>query len=371
MENLAFTGVVAGAILFTVLVVGFILTRLYHRASKELSFVRTGAGGQKVVKDGGALVLPVFHETIPINMQTLRLSVSRGGLDALITKDRLRVDVKAEFYVRVKPDTDSIATAAQTLGKRTLQPSLLAELVEGKFIDALRAVAAGMDMQDLHEKRAEFVQKVQSTVAEDLTKNGLELETVSLTGLDQTDAKHFNPNNAFDAEGLAKLTRVVQERAKERNEIEADNRVAIETKNLEANSRSLELKQAQEFATLEQEKQVETRRAAQEAELATQRAERTREADLSRITAEQATEQGRIAAEQETARNRISAEQQTLQNRIAAEQKTEQSQVIKVQAVQIAEVEAAKQLELASQDQRIAVAERSQAQSEAQAAAET
>ena len=37
---------------------------------------------------------------------------------------------------------------------------------------------------------------------ETIRKNGLELESVSLTSLDQTSKEFFNPNNAFDAEGL-------------------------------------------------------------------------------------------------------------------------------------------------------------------------
>jgi uncharacterized membrane protein YqiK len=53
--------------------------------------------------------------------------------------------------------------------------------MEGKFVDALRAVAAEMGMEELHEKRTDFVQKVQNAVKADLEKNGLELETVSLT----------------------------------------------------------------------------------------------------------------------------------------------------------------------------------------------
>lgn len=337
MDNLIFMGTIGGGILILLFVVGLILTRLYQRASKEQSFVRTGAGGQKVVKDGGALVLPVLHETIPINMQTLRLIVERKGKESLITKDRLRVDVKAEFYVRVAPDAESIASAAQTLGRRTLAPQQLSELIEGKFVDVLRAVAAGMEMQDLHEKRADFVRQVQTTVAEDLKKNGLELETVSLTGLDQTPKEFFNENNAFDAEGLKKLSEVTELRRKERNEIEQTTRVQIEEKNLESNKRSLEIAQEQAFATLEQEREVETRRAEQEAGLATQRAERTREADLARIAAEQATEQGRVA---------------------------------KDLAIQVAQTESARDTELAAQDQRIAVAKRSEEESKARALAD-
>ena len=75
-------------------------------------------------------------------------------------------------------------------------------MIEGKFVDALRSVAAEMTMEELHEKRGMFMQKVAPRVAEDLLKNGLELELVSLTNLDQTNMEFFNPSNAFDAEGL-------------------------------------------------------------------------------------------------------------------------------------------------------------------------
>jgi len=204
--NLTNVLIPAGAFLLLLFLLGLIFARLYHRASKEIGFVRTGLGGEKVVRDGGALVFPVLHETIPVNMNTLKLEVQRAREAALITRDRMRVDVQAEFYVRVKPDAEAISTAAQTLGRRTMEPEALKELVEGKFVDALRAVAAGMSMEELHENRVDFAQKVQVAVAEDLLKNGLELESVSLTGLDQTSSEYFNPQNAFDAQGLTKLT---------------------------------------------------------------------------------------------------------------------------------------------------------------------
>ncbi len=112
----------AGTVFFALLVIGLIVTRLYRRATKEIGFVRTGFGGEKVVINGGALVLPVFHETMQVNLNTVRLAVERKNNDALITSDRMRIDVKAEFYVRVRPDRDSMEIAAQTLGLRTMQP---------------------------------------------------------------------------------------------------------------------------------------------------------------------------------------------------------------------------------------------------------
>ena len=296
-------------IFFLFLVLVLMITRLYKRATKEVGFVRTGFGGEKVVINGGALILPVLHETMPVNMNTVRLAVERKNTDALITLDRLRIDVKAEFYVRVRPDAGAIAMAAQTLGMRTMNPEALKDLVEGKFVDALRSVAAGMTMNQLHEQRAEFVQKVQQVSASDLAMNGLELESVSLTGLDQTSIEHFNANNAFDAEGLTKLTEQIELRKKARNDIEQDTRVQIETKNLQAEQQSLQIGRDQEFAKLEQQREVEMRRAAQAAEVASEQAKRNQEAEQSRIEAKRIVDSQQIEADRAVQEARIAQEQ--------------------------------------------------------------
>ena len=45
-----------------VAVVVYLLHWLYRHSSKDLSFVRTGWGGEKVVMGGGAFVLPIIHD---------------------------------------------------------------------------------------------------------------------------------------------------------------------------------------------------------------------------------------------------------------------------------------------------------------------
>ncbi|MEO1553923.1 MAG: flotillin domain-containing protein [Pseudomonadota bacterium] len=325
-----------------------VFARLYRRSSKEVSFVRTGFGGQKVIMNGGALVFPILHEIIPVNMNTLRLEVRRHAEQALITRDRMRVDVQAEFYVRVQPTVEAIADAAQTLGQRTMRPQDLKELVEGKFVDALRAVAAEMAMEELHEQRVNFVQKVQAAVSEDILKNGLELESVSLTGLDQTSKEFFNPNNAFDAEGLTKLTEEIEARRKKRNDIEQETEVQIRRKNLDAEQQRLEISRDSEYARLQQQREVEIRKAMQASEIAQEQAEREREAEQAKIVATQKVEESAIAAKREV----------------------EQREIEKTQTVESAQVEKEKLVELARQERDIAVAEKSRAKSEADAEAD-
>ena len=301
-----------------------------------------------MILNGGAIVLPVLHEVIPVNMNTLRLEVKRAADQALITKDRMRVDVAAEFYVRVKPTAESIATAAQTLGQKTMQPNELKSLVEGKFVDSLRSVAAEMAMEELHEKRVDFVQKVQQAVSEELFKNGLELETVSLTGLDQTDFKFFNPQNIFDAEGLTKLTETIEDRRKKRNGLEQDADLAIKTKNLETEQARLKITREEEYSKMEQIRELSIRRAEQQAEIATQESEKQREAGEAKIA----------------------SDRQVQLKKIAADRDIENENILKAQAIQKAQVEQKKTIELAEQDRAIAIAEKSRAESEAKALAD-
>lgn len=351
-DTLTMTLIILGVALVFVVFLTMVIARLYTRASKEVSFVRTGAGGQRVIMNGGTIVLPVFHEIIPVNMNTLRLDVRRANEQALITRDRMRVDVQAEFYVRVQPVEESIANAAQTLGRKTMEPDSLKELVEGKFVDALRSVAAEMAMEELHEQRTNFVQKVQQVVTEDLLKNGLELESVSLTGLDQTSKNHFNPDNAFDAEGLTKLTEEIEARRKKRNDIEQETQVMIERRNLEAEQQKLEISREGEYARLAQEREVEIRRASQQAEIASERAAKRQDAERADLIAQKNIEETRIQSDREVAERRIEMEQQLRERDVARER-----------AVETAEVEKAKTIRLSEQDREIAVASKSKEQS--------
>ncbi len=339
-------GLVVVAIVVAVIV--WLFNWLYLRSSKERAFVRTGLAGQKVVMNGGAFVLPIVHEVIPVNMNTLRLEVARGRDKALITRDRMRVDVVSEFYVRVQATDNAIAAAAQTLGQRTMQPDALRELIEGKFVDALRTVAAEMTMEEMHERRGDYVKRVRSVVAEDLLQNGLELETVSLTQLDQTAMEFFNPSNAFDAEGLTRLTEQIERRKKIRNDIEQDTMIEIRNKNLDTERQALEIDRALEHARLAQEQDLETQRAAQRAQVARERADKDQEAERAQITSRQAIEQARIASERAVEEQRIAKERE----------------------VEELEIERRKAIELAEQDRAVAVAEQSRAQSVAQAEAD-
>ena len=324
-------------VLIALVIVVAVFAKFYQRATQEISLVKTGFGGRKVILDKGTIVIPWFHEVSRVNMQTLRLEVQRGGESALITKDRLRVDIGAEFYVSVVPDPEGISRAAQTLGNRTFNPDQLRELIEGKLVDSLRSVAAKFTMDELHENRGQFVSEVRESLAESMASNGLELDSVSLTGLDQTPFSALDDNNAFNAVGMRKLAEVIAKSKKERAEIDADADVSVRRAAMEATKRKLQIDLEEQEAEIAQVEQIESMRAKQIAELAKRKADSERDAAHARIEMEKQIQAADIARER---------------------------------AIREAEISNERDIALASQEREISLAEKSQEQIKARAAAD-
>ncbi len=352
--------IVAGAIAL-VLFIPLVISRVYRRTTREISFVRTGAGGRKVIMDGGALVIPLFHEISPVNMKTLRLEVKRDGEAALITQDRMRVDVGVEFYVSVNATDEGISRAAQTLGNRTFDVEQLREMIEGKLIDGLRAVAAQLTMDQLHENRADFVQEVQNAVSEDLLKNGLSLESVSLTALDQTPFEALDENNAFNAVGMRKLAEVIATSRKERAQIDADAEVSVRRAAMDGERQKLGIEQDEEQARIEQIQRVETMRAAQEAEIAARREDSMRETERARIAREEAIRAAEILREKNIREAEIAKEREIevadQERQIIIQQKSEEESRARASA-DLARAEATKAMESVVTAKEVAEAER-------------
>ncbi|MGI9520578.1 MAG: flotillin domain-containing protein [Hyphomicrobiaceae bacterium] len=324
----------------------YLVNWLYRRSSKEVSFVRTGFMGEKVVINGGAFVLPFVHEVTPVSMNALQMEVVRDHENALITKDRMRVDMVAEFYVRVAPNREAVSAAAATLGRRTMEQERLHALLSGKFIGALRSVAAKMDMVEMHEQRYEFARQVEETASEALAQNGLELEAVAITELDQTDLEYFNPSNRFDAEGLTRLIEEIETRRKLRNDIEQDALIKIRSRNLEAEKETLQIERESEVARLDQEREIEIRKAEQRADVTRERSQRDTEA-----------EQAEINAREEIEKLRITHEETLSRRRIASELVIRQQEIDRVKEVEAAEIAAREETERARLEQERAIAE--------------
>ena len=345
---------VMGAILLIFVAVAAVVTRLYRKASANMAFVRTGMGGAKVVRDGGTVVVPVVHQVIPVSLETMRLNVERRGPHALITKDNLRVDLSAEFYIKVQAKTEDILQAARSLGGRNVKADAVSELVQEKLVSALRTVAATKELVELHSKRDEFASAVQAIVIHDLAHNGLTLESVTISSLDQTDPEQLQDRNVFDAQGLRKIAEITQRAHVERNEIERDAERQVAEKNVETRKKVLDLQRDQ--AEFEAEQQMK---------VANVQSARRRETEEFRITQDEAVARREILKQQ--------AVQTTEVERALAVEQAETDKKItmtgKFREQETAEIVKKQALEVAERVKQVAVAQKEQERAAAQAGA--
>ncbi|MCA0240947.1 MAG: flotillin family protein [Proteobacteria bacterium] len=350
-----------GSVLLTIIVVvvaigiaWWLLSKLYQRSTSETSFVRTGFLGLRVCISGGALVIPVLHEVTRVNMNTMRIGVSHRDHDALITQDRLRVNVDADFYVRVAPTTEAVNAAARTLGGRTMSIDAMRQLLSARFDDALRTAAAESTMEALHEHRSAFAQRVRALASQGIDTSGLEIDSVSISSLDQASREFFNPNNAFDAAGLTKLTEEIEQRRKRRNEVEREAQVQIQRQNLAAERQMLELQKEEEYARLMQERDIAIRRAQEQAQISIESAEMQRSSQVAEVTSTEAVERAKLVSERTVREEKLRVEQQVREIEIS-----------KALTVEVAETKRRRALELEQQRNEIEIAEHSRLRNEA------
>jgi uncharacterized membrane protein YqiK len=322
------------------------ITKLYVKTSADQAFVRTGMGGQVPIIDGGALVIPVVHEIIPVSLQTMRLDVDRSAHDALITGDNLRADVAAEFYIKVQKIKEHILAAATSLGERSVDAESVKHLVNQKLVSALRTVAATRPLHELHTKRDEFAQAVQVIVEKDLAHNGLTLESVTISRLDQTPPTAMRgEDNVFDAQGLRTIAEITQRQRVERNQIEREADQRVTQQDVARDQFVFSQEVARSNAAAQKDRDIQITRAQAQQEADSFAAEQARLAGLAVVKRDEAVQ----VAEVEKNRALEVANQQ------------------RERAARIAEIEKVRAAELATRENEIAIAakERERAETEA------
>ncbi|MFC3614813.1 flotillin family protein [Lutimaribacter marinistellae] len=284
------------------------LNRYYRKATREISVVRTGMGGQKVVLNGGCIALPFLHKVSEVNMRTSKLEIDRLGPKSIITKDRLRVDIGAEFYVRVRATEEGVATAAQALAGKSFRAADLEDILEGKLVDAMLSVAASYTMDELQDNRARYAKEISEMLNDNLSQNGLMLESVSLTRIDQTPFHALDENNAFNALGMRRLAEIIAVNKKERAVIEADADVSVRQSQLDATKRKLTISREEEEAMIEQQREIEIARSRSAAETAEEQSISEKRREAARIAREREVRLSEIARDTELRRQSLESE---------------------------------------------------------------
>ena len=334
---------------------------VYKRAPANMGFIRTGLRGTKVCLGRGALVLPVFHEVTWVSLETLKLIVSRSKEHAVLSADKIRIDIVAELYTHVGRSEDELLAAARSLGERTFDPDKVRNLLEAKIVSALRSFAATKTLSELHENRDAFARAVQASVVESFHANGLTLEEVTIVTLEQSGKEFFDKDNVFDAEGLKVITEITSDARRRVHDTEKRTTVSIRQKDLDTQLELLQIEKQEAFARANQDREVANEQALEIGNKQMYVLDQRRAVEQKEIENERALETMRaerdIAITEESRRREAAEIQKTLELEKARRDR-EIELVAKAQAEELANIHRKLAEEQAERDRRIALVEK-------------
>lgn len=150
----------------------------------------------KIVRGGGAFILPIFQRQQRISLLSHKLDVSTPEV---YSEQGVPILVDGVAIIKIGSTQEDVATAAeQFLGKPTAELRIEAqEVLEGH----LRAIIGQMTVEEVYKNRDKFAQEVQSVAALDLKKMGLHV--VSFTIKDVRDKEGY-----LDALGRPRIAAV-------------------------------------------------------------------------------------------------------------------------------------------------------------------
>ena len=216
--------------------------------------VDEGGNKIKIVRGGGAFVLPVFQRSNRISLLSSKLDVSTPEV---YTEQGVPVMCDGTSIIKIGSSVEEIATAAeQFLGKTTEELENEArEVLEGH----LRSILGSMTVEEIYQNRDKFSQSVQEVASVDLAK--MVLVIVSFTIKEVRDK-----NGYLDSLGKPRIAQV--KRDADIAEAEALKETRIKKAEAEKESQQAELQRQTEIAEASKEKELKLALYKQEQDIA-------------------------------------------------------------------------------------------------------
>jgi flotillin len=300
--------IVGGLVLVMILSL-LVAATLYRKVPPNFAMIIYGMGGPKVVKGGGAIVIPIVQAANELSLELMSFDVV--PTQDFFTVQGVAVSVEAVAQIKVKSDETSILTAAeQFLSKPVAERHTLLKLVlEGH----LRGIVGQLTVEQIVKEPERIAERLRSDVADDLTKMGLEVVSFGV--------KEIKDKNAY---------------------IENMGRPDIERIRRDADIAAAEARRDTEVSRADAERTAAVARAgaAQETKLAetnslAKQAEAERDLNLKKASFDAETNKAKAAADKAYAIQEAVQEQQV----VAEQAKTRQAQAegeVKVQEATIA-----------------------------------
>lgn len=132
----------------------------------------------KIIRGGGAFILPIFQKAEFLSLLSHKLDVSTPEV---YTEQGVPVMADGVAIIKIGGAIEDVATAAeQFLGKPTeALKGEAQEVLEGH----LRAILGTMTVEEVYRNRDKFAQEVQGVAAKDLKKMGLQIVSFTIKDL--------------------------------------------------------------------------------------------------------------------------------------------------------------------------------------------
>lgn len=196
----------------------------------------------KIVRGGGAFILPIFQKAEFMSLLSHKLDVMTPEV---YTEQGVPVIADGVAIIKVGSSTEDVATAAEQFMGKPIEAlkSEAQEVLEGH----LRAILGSMTVEEVYRNRDRFAQEVQGVAARDLKKMGLQI--VSFTIKDVRDKHGY-----LDALGKPRIAAV--KRDAEIAEAEAVRDARIQKANAEEQGQKAELLRDTNIAEASKENQL-------------------------------------------------------------------------------------------------------------------
>ncbi len=300
--------IIAVIAVLVILAIMALLGSMYRRVSPNRALIVYGSGGTSIITGGGKLVWPLFQSYRELSLELMSFDVAPS--QDLFTGQGVAVTVEAVAQIKVKSDPESIRTSAeQFLTKEQNEREALIRLVmEGH----LRGIVGLLTVEQLVKEPEMVAGRVRQTVADDMSKMGLEV--VSFTIKKVMDDKDYISNM-----GRPDVARIKREADIAQAEAERDTAIK---RAMALRESSIAQAQADQERVIAQTAS-ETRQAEAQRDLEIKKAEYDAGVRRERALAEKAYD---IAANQ--------AQQQVIAEQIKIEQVNREGQ-IQVQALEV------------------------------------
>ena len=257
--------VVIGIVVFFVLAMAMAFSKWYKKVPQGKALIRTGKGGVTVSFDRGLMVYPVLHRMEVMDISIKSFTISRTGKEGLICKDNIRADIRVNFFIRVNNTPDAVKKVANAIGvQRASDESLLVELFEARFSEALKTVGKSFDFVELYDQRERFKEEMLAISNKDL--GGYSLENAAIDYLEQTSVKELNPDNILDVQGIEKITTITAEKKRATQKKEIDLRAELGQQNLDITEKELFYAEQKAIKEAEQQTKISTKQDREEQE---------------------------------------------------------------------------------------------------------